>query len=65
MAKRSIPIEEKIEAQKEQVSKAKDRYEAELDKLEKLIGIVNNGLVNPCENNIQQAALNCSKYIRR
>lgn len=29
------------------------------------IGIVNNGLVNPCENNIQQAALNCSKYIRR
>ena len=28
-------------------------------------GIVNNGLVNPCENNIQQAASNCSKYIRR
>ncbi|MFR6291447.1 MAG: hypothetical protein ACLUKQ_08330 [Peptococcaceae bacterium] len=37
MVKRSIPIEEKIEAQKEQVSKAKDRYEAELDKLEKLM----------------------------
>lgn len=37
MARRSIPIEEKIEAQKELVSKAKDRYEAELDKLEKLM----------------------------
>ena len=35
MARRSISIEEKIEAQKELVSKAKDRYEAELDKLEK------------------------------
>ena len=37
MARRSIPIEEKIETQKELVSKAKDRYEAELDKLEKLM----------------------------
>ena len=27
MSRRSIPIEEKIEAQKELVSKAKDRYE--------------------------------------
>ena len=32
MARRSIPIEEKIEAQKEVVSKAKDKYESELDK---------------------------------
>lgn len=37
MARRSIPIEEKIETQKELVSKAKDRYEAELDKLEELM----------------------------
>lgn len=37
MSRRSIPIEEKIEAQKELVSKAKDRYEAKLDKLEKLM----------------------------
>ena len=37
MARRSISIEEKIEAQKELVSKAKDRYEAELEKLEKLM----------------------------
>ena len=37
MTRRSIPIEEKIETQKELVSKAKDRYEAELDKLEKLM----------------------------
>ena len=37
MARRSIPIEEKIETQKELVSKAKDRQEAELDKLEKLM----------------------------
>lgn len=37
MARRSISIEEKIEAQKELVSKAKDRYETELDKLEKLM----------------------------
>ena len=37
MARRSIPIEVKIETQKELVSKAKDRYEAELDKLEKLM----------------------------
>ena len=37
MSRRSIPIEEKIETQKELVSRAKDRYEAELDKLEKLM----------------------------
>ena len=37
MARRSIPIEEKIEIQKEQVQKTKDRYEAELAKLEKLM----------------------------
>ncbi len=37
MARRSIPIDEKIEAQKELVSKAKDRYEAELEKLEILM----------------------------
>ena len=37
MARRSVPIEEKIESQKEVVSKAKDRYENELDKLEKLV----------------------------
>lgn len=37
MARRSVPIEEKIESQKEVVSKAKDRYENELDKLEKLM----------------------------
>jgi len=37
MARRNIPIEEKIETQKELVTKAKDRYEAELDKLEKLM----------------------------
>lgn len=37
MARRSIPIEEKVEIQKEQVSKTKDRYEAELAKLEKLM----------------------------
>ena len=37
MARRNIPIAEKIETQKELVSKAKDRYEAELDKLEKLM----------------------------
>ena len=37
MARRSIPIEEKTETQKELVSKAKDRYEVELDKLEKLM----------------------------
>ena len=37
MARRNIPIDEKIETQKELVSKAKDRYEAELDKLEKLM----------------------------
>ena len=37
MARRSIPIEEKIETQKEVVSKAKARYEAEWDQLEKLM----------------------------
>ena len=37
MARRSVPIEEKIESQKEVVSKAKDRYENEVDKLEKLM----------------------------
>lgn len=37
MARRSIPIDEKIEAQKELVSKAKDRYEAELEKLKILM----------------------------
>ena len=37
MARRSIPIGEKIETQKELVSKEKARYEAELDKLEKLM----------------------------
>ena len=37
MARRSIPIEEKIETQKELVSKAKDKYEAEFDNLEKLM----------------------------
>lgn len=37
MARRSISIEEKIEIQKGQVSKAKDRYETELAKLEELM----------------------------
>ena len=37
MERRSISIEEKIEIQKGQVSKAKDRYETELAKLEKLM----------------------------
>lgn len=37
MPRRSISLEEKIETQKEAVSKAKDRYEAELEKLEKLM----------------------------
>ena len=37
MSRRSISIEEKIEIQKGQVSKAKDRYETELAKLEKLM----------------------------
>ena len=37
MARRSHPIEVKIDIQKEQVSKTKDRYEAELAKLEKLM----------------------------
>lgn len=34
---RSISIDEKIETQKDQVSKEKDRYEAKLDKLEKMM----------------------------
>lgn len=34
---RRVSIEEKIEIQKGQVSKAKDRYETELAKLEKLM----------------------------
>lgn len=34
---RRVSIEEKIEIQKGQVSKAKDRYETELTKLEKLM----------------------------
>lgn len=37
MARRSISIEEKIEIQKGQVSKAKNRYETKLAKLEKLM----------------------------
>ena len=46
MARRSIPIEEKIETQKELVSKAKDRYEAELDKLEKLMRFLSGNEVD-------------------
>lgn len=37
MARRTISIEEKIQAQKEVVSKAKDKYEAALEELEKLM----------------------------
>lgn len=37
MARRSISLEEKIQAQKEVVSKAKDKYEAALEGLEKLM----------------------------
>lgn len=37
MARRSISLEEKIQAQKEVVSKAKDKYEAALEELEKLM----------------------------
>ena len=37
MARRSISIEEKIQQQKEVVSKAKDKYEAALGELEKLM----------------------------
>jgi hypothetical protein len=37
MARRSISIEEKIQQQKEVVSKAKDKYEASLEELEKLM----------------------------
>lgn len=37
MARRSISIDEKIEVQKQTVSKEKDKYEAELEKLEKLM----------------------------
>ena len=37
MARRSISIEEKIQVQKEVVSKAKDKYEAALEELERLM----------------------------
>lgn len=37
MARRSISIEDKINQQKEAVSKAKDRYDAAVAELEKLI----------------------------
>ena len=37
MARRSISIDEKIQAQKEVVSKAKDKYEAALDELARLM----------------------------
>ena len=37
MARTRITIEEKIERQKEVVSKAKDKYEAALNELEKLM----------------------------
>ena len=37
MARRSISIEEKIQQQKEVVSKAKDKYKAALEELEKLM----------------------------
>lgn len=37
MAKRSASIDEKIESQKELVSKTKDRYERELEKLNTLM----------------------------
>lgn len=37
MARKSISIEEKIQQQKEVVSKAKDRYEAALEELERLM----------------------------
>ena len=37
MARRSISIEEKIQQQKEVVSKAKDKYEAAVEELEKLM----------------------------
>lgn len=37
MARRSASIDEKIEGQKELVSKAKDRYERELEKLNTLM----------------------------
>ena len=37
MARRSASIDEKIESQKELVSKAKDRYERELEKLNTLM----------------------------
>ena len=50
MSRRSIPIEEKIEAQKELVSKAKDRYEAEMDKLEKLMRLRSKELMEAFTN---------------
>ena len=37
MARTRVTIEEKIEKQKEAVSKAKDKYEAALNELEKLM----------------------------
>lgn len=37
MARRKIPIDEKIERQKEVVSKVKDRYDAALDEPERLM----------------------------
>ena len=37
MARRSISIEEKIQQQKDVVSKAKDKYEAALEELERLM----------------------------
>ena len=37
MARTRVTIEEKIERQKEAVSKAKDKYEAALNELEKLM----------------------------
>lgn len=39
MARRTITIEEKIERQKQVVSKHKARYEAELEKLDALMAI--------------------------
>lgn len=37
MARRTISIEEKIQQQKDVVSKAKDKYEAALEELERLM----------------------------
>ena len=44
MARRTITIEEKIERQKQVVSKYKARYEAELETLDKLMQIRDNQL---------------------